>query len=347
MTRSAERAPRRRVQILTRGLLLAAGAATLAIMLWRIDWREPMHLVARGGPAMLTVPLSQLLLVALSTQGWRVLLRAGQVDRPWPLLYWLRLLADSINQLLPVAQLGGEWLRAHALGHARVPRPLAYASVLADMSIAVLTLVLSIATGLGALALRGGLPEAAGMLAGIAAFAMLLTGALIALQRGMLAAALKLCARLVPIAGGHGARRLATTTDSALRALYGDRRSLLCAAGWHYAAWVGGALQTWMALRLLGVDASLGDALIVEAVGQAMRNAGSFIPGSLGAHEAGYVLGSTLAGLPAAAGLALPMLRRLRDLATGLPVLLIWQVRNPLRAKRNEAIPAVQDAAAS
>lgn len=347
MTTRPVHAARQRLRILTRVLLLTAGGAALTIMLWQIDWREPLRLIAQVGPVLLLIPLSQLLLVALSTQAWRVVLRAGNVGRPWASLYWLRLLADSTNQLLPVAQVGGEWLRAHALGRAQVPRPLAYASVIVDMSLTVLTLVVFIGVGLGVLALRGGTLDLAGMLIGVSVFAVLLSGAVLAQRRGTLAAVVRRGARMLRVAGGHGAWRLTMMTDGALRALYGARRSLLCAAAWHCASWVGGAAQSWLALRLLGMQVGLLDALIIEAVGQAVRNAGGFIPGSLGAHEAGYVLGCTLAGLPPAPGFALPVLRRLRDLVIGLPVLLFWQLRNPGRGQRGEAFGAAKERMAS
>lgn len=308
-------------------VLLGIGIMALALVMRQIDWRESMRLLANVGPALLLVPLSQLLLVVFSTQAWRVLLLTQGEAPGFRSLYWLRLLGDVTNQLLPVAQVGGEWLRAHLLGRRGITPALAYASVLVDMSIIMLTLALLIITGIAVLWWQGGRDEAGALLAGVLVFAAIGIGSMLAQRRGIIGVLASLASRLLPIDGLAGMNGLAASIDQWLRHLYGSPRGILASAAWQSLSWTGGLLQTWMILRLLGVDASLGEALIVETVGQALRNAGGFIPGALGAMEAGYVLGCGLAGLPTAPGLALPLIRRLRDLAIGVPVLCAWQFR--------------------
>jgi putative membrane protein len=306
-------------------LLLIVGIGAVALLLARIDWRESLRLVGSVGAGLLLVPASQLLIVVASTVAWRRLL--PHTAPGIPTLYWLRLLADVVNQLLPAAQIGGDWVRAHGLVRRGVPAPFAYASVLVDMSIIMLTLVTMIVAGLLLAWLAGSATEVKSIVAGVAIFTAIAAAAVLAQRRGIVGVLVSLSARLLPVGLARDSGTFASAIDAALKSLYDDHRRVFANGAWQALAWLGGVLQTWMILRLLGVDAGLGDALIVEAVGQALRNAGGLIPGAVGAMEAGYVFGCSLAGLPEAAGLAVPLVRRLRDLSIGLPVLAVWRLR--------------------
>jgi len=50
------------------------------------------------------------------------------------------------------------------------------------------------------------------------------------------------------------------------------------------------------------------------------------IPNALGVQEAAYTVLSPLFGVGAEFGLAVSLLKRARDIAIGVPTLLIWQV---------------------
>ena len=59
-----------------------------------------------------------------------------------------------------------------------------------------------------------------------------------------------------------------------------------------------------------------------------------FIPAAIGIQEAGYAALVPLFGLAPETGLAISILRRARDIAVGVPVLLIWQLVEARRARR-------------
>ena len=62
-----------------------------------------------------------------------------------------------------------------------------------------------------------------------------------------------------------------------------------------------------------------------------MRSGAFLIPGALGAQEVGYAALAPLVGLPPEIALALSLLKRARELAIGVPVLLVWQWREARR----------------
>jgi uncharacterized membrane protein YbhN (UPF0104 family) len=66
------------------------------------------------------------------------------------------------------------------------------------------------------------------------------------------------------------------------------------------------------------------DAYILESLGSGVRAAAFMVPGALGALEGSYLLFGALFGLPADTALAISLSKRVRELALGLPGLLVW-----------------------
>jgi hypothetical protein len=71
----------------------------------------------------------------------------------------------------------------------------------------------------------------------------------------------------------------------------------------------------------------------------AARSAAIFIPNALGIQEAAYAMLMPLFGLTASVGLALSLLKRARDIAIGVPILLVWQAAEGGRAFHNTPAP--------
>ena len=63
----------------------------------------------------------------------------------------------------------------------------------------------------------------------------------------------------------------------------------------------------------------------VASLGQGVHSAAFLVPGALGALEGGFVLFGALLGVPADIALAISLAKRVRELALGLPGLIVWQ----------------------
>ena len=91
------------------------------------------------------------------------------------------------------------------------------------------------------------------------------------------------------------------------------------------AGWIASALGTWLILWLIDRPLPLASVIAIESLLFAIKNAAFVVPAGLGVQEGAYALLGPLFGLPADAALALSLLKRGRDIAIGVPVLLIWQ----------------------
>jgi hypothetical protein len=65
---------------------------------------------------------------------------------------------------------------------------------------------------------------------------------------------------------------------------------------------------------------------MLESLIQAVRSAAFFMPGALGVQEGGLILLGAVVGLGPEVALALSLIKRIRELAVGLPALLAWQM---------------------
>ena len=95
-----------------------------------------------------------------------------------------------------------------------------------------------------------------------------------------------------------------------------------------------GAGEAWVGLWFMGHALLWSDALILESLAFALRTAAFAVPARLGVQEGGYVVLGALFGLSPEVALALSLLKRARELSTGLPCLIVWQ---SLEARRDLA----------
>jgi putative membrane protein len=204
--------------------------------------------------------------------------------------------------------------------------PAAAATVIAGMTVCVVTQIIFTLAGLALLIRRNGSSDLLWpALGGTAIFAVAIA-AFYGIQRVGIFRILSGMARYVlrsdswnkMLAGG-------ASLDAELRALYARRRPLLESALWNLLVWTTGTLEVWVALRAMGIHASFADAFILESASQAIRSAFFIVPGALGVQEGGYVVIGAMLGIDAPAALALALIRRAREIAFGIPGVIAWQ----------------------
>ena len=110
-----------------------------------------------------------------------------------------------------------------------------------------------------------------------------------------------------------------------IQSIYRHHKRILAAGGLHLAGWVVGAGEAFVGLYFMGHAIAWSDALILESIAFALRTAAFFVPSRLGVQEGGYILLGALFGLSPDVALALSLLKRGREIATGLPCLVLWQ----------------------
>jgi putative membrane protein len=236
---------------------------------------------------------------------------------------WGRMVRDSAASCLPFSPVGGFVLGARAVVLCGVSTSAASLSTVADLTAEFVAEILFLIIGLViVLGSSHGLtlPVEAGIAAAIVGGA-----ATLRLQQH----AVPLCLRL-----GRRLRRQwfppdaadDAGSDLALTALFGDGRRVLAGTLLHLLGWIAKGAGNWIAFALVGHPIDMASALALEALLHAMLAVAILVPGYAGVQEAGYAGLGTLFGAPPEISISVSLLRRARDLALGLPILLLWQM---------------------
>ena len=277
--------------------------------------------VGWGGFALLC--LYALALFALLGSAWYVLQPKSSRIGPGVFI-WGRMVRDAAAEVLPFSQIGGMVFGARVAILHGVSPPLSFASMVVDVTTEMLAQIAYIALGvviLGAYAPRTSFTASLTTVVVIGLSVAALAGGLfLALQRFGHRLTEKLAARLLPRAVGTTA-----AVGAALDAVYDSPVRVGFSAALHLAAWIASAFGTWIAFRLIGVRADLASVMAIESLVYATRSAAAFVPNALGVQEAAYAVLAPLFGIGAEFGLAVSLLKRARDIALGVPILLIWQ----------------------
>lgn len=306
---------------MTRPAIVATliGLTLAATLLATNDLPGIVAALRHAGWAIVIVVALHMPQTLFSALGWGRLIERDPPPAPG-LLYRLRWVRESVNALLPVAQIGGDVVRARLIARRGVPLPLAAASSVADLSLEMATQIVFTLFGI---ALLLGNPRAGDLLplaGGVAVAGGAVAVTFVAAQRFGL---FRLIERGAARWFGGGFAGLAGVHE-ALAAIYRRPRRLWVSSGWHLASWLFGCVETYAALRVLGIGASLRDAAVIESLAHAVRGLGFLVPGALGVQEGGYVLICAMFGIAPAQALALSLVRRIRELALGLPGLIAW-----------------------
>ncbi len=233
----------------------------------------------------------------------------------------IRMIREAVNSLLPTAQLGGNLVGIRMLAQRGVPTISAAAGTTIDVTIEAVTQLAFALIGIALLARLAGDTDWAqwvqggvlAMAAGIAAF--------ILLQQAIGLRLLNWLARRIP--------RFPLDAATRVFAALAERRRhpglLARATALQFLALILGIGETWLVLTAMGRETSLAEALVLESLGLAVRGASFMVPAGLGVQEAGFVLLGGLLGIPPEQAIALSMVKRVRELAFGLPALAMWQ----------------------
>lgn len=275
------------------------------------------------------VHVPQIFFTALA---WRALLPPEQRP-PIATMMALRWYREAANALLPAGAILGQAAAARLLARQGVPGDMAGATATVDITIEAVSQLFFTLAGIFLLLVgreTGGLAGFA--LAGLG-IALAGAAAMVAVQRRLPLALLE--RGLARLARRWPAIRPDAIRDfqAAILALHANWSRLAAATLFHTISWVLGAVEIAAVLWLLGHPITLADALVVEALAQALRNAGFLLPGALAVQEGAIIGAAALVGVPAAAALAVALVRRSREVVFSLPGLLAWQ-RAEARAGR-------------
>ncbi|HYW03715.1 MAG TPA: lysylphosphatidylglycerol synthase domain-containing protein [Gammaproteobacteria bacterium] len=306
-------------------LITLAGIAVSIATIFHEGARQILWILSLAGwPILLLAPL-HVAAIGLDAKGWEQLL-SGYDRRPGlTFLTWAAVIRDSIDALLPVVRVGGDFAGIDMLCARGIALPASAASVVAEVVITLIAQALFTLIGT-VLLLAGGkpMPWIASAVAGAMALSIPFALGVIAVQRhvrvfGGLGRTVHYLFRL-----RLGAVEKVGRIDDELATLYRRYGILALSCLWELAGLIVTGAEVWLALALMGHPVPPADALVIESFWQALRSIAFVVPAALGVQELGLVAFGSLVGLAPDVSLALSLAKRLRDVTVGVPALLSW-----------------------
>jgi uncharacterized membrane protein YbhN (UPF0104 family) len=330
----------------------SAGMALAVLILWlafhEVQASRVAQLLVGIGLWIIVIPLPQLVSFSCETLGWR---RAfgllGRRVRLLPLLR-VRISTDALTHSLPAGVLLCESTTPFLLrGYCHVP----FAEGIAATAARKYLLLVSQAIYVALIFLFGfstlrqssvGIIGSAGLPWIVAAISLLLalaaSGVSAGLQHGAVVSRVHALLRRVPIQSWRSfleeKRARFTQTDSEMARFFGaSRLRKTPAALWFLAGWISESLETYLILRLLGVELSFTAVASFEVILAFLRHTLVFLPAGLGVQDAGYAAFLAALGVPNAlhVGAAFVVLKRSKEVlwaALGYALLLAARGRS-------------------
>ncbi|NNC23588.1 hypothetical protein HKX42_07040 [Salinisphaera sp. USBA-960] len=321
-------------------LLALAGLGLTGYLIANIGADQIGAAISLVGTGFIWLVLARLLAVGLDAAGWHVLVTPFDRARRAGLtvVMWIALVREGVARLLPVASLGGDIVGIRLLNLRGVPASGSIASVVVEI---VVTLIAQFMfTGLGLalflLWLHPGPTVNKFALALLAASPIPLVLVFILRRFRVFERGQRLASRLL-----GGDTRLAqllpdgAQLDTDIRRLIDNAGRLASSIVLQLAGMIAGGLEIWLITWLLGDPIGPLAAVALESIVLAARHLAFFIPAGLGIQETGFVIFGQMLGLEPDSALAISLIRRIREVITGAPMLVTWQIAE-LRAARRQ-----------
>ncbi len=306
-------------------ILFVAGVTALVGIILYFGIDDVFSALQLAGWGLLLVAASHAAPLIIDSVAWRLLFLGREKPSYW-LLVKARWVGESINSLLPAAQVGGDLVRARMLAVRGYPVSEAGASVFVEITLALVTQLIFAIVGIGLLLYLGEkalIKESAFAVAVMSTLAVLF---IMVQKRGFWGKLLNFMSVIISRDKLEELALDARALDEAIFSLYHRKAIILHSCFWRLLGWFSGTLEVWIALHFMGAGTSVLEAILLESLGQVVRGVAFLVPGAFGVQEGGFVLLGSLIGLSPELALGMSLAKRFRELSLGIPGLVMWQI---------------------
>ena len=302
-----------------RVILLTAGLALFAWFIQRTGWADIRDTFGKLGLWMFVALIPYAIVFTIDCVGWRFTFGPGTLkDIPFRVVWSIRLIGESINNVIPSMYVGGEAVKVGLLKRHGVPVVTAASAAVrakTAQSVAQSTFI-AMGAAVAAVALPTGNTEIKWAFAAIALLAFTCMALLFRIQRH------GLCATLIGWVRRLGFRLKSLEPkeekirqlDDEIYVFYNrDKKYFRWCTLTYLAGWMFDTVEIMVVAHLLGAHVTWADAFAIEAFISVARGFNTVVPGALGVQEFSVVGLFTLFGHGHELGAQYAVVRRGRD----------------------------------
>jgi putative membrane protein len=315
-------------------LLGLCGGALLIALLIREGVGQVGSAIAQVGWGLLALTLYHLLQILSDAAGWLALIPKEE-RVPLTNSFFLHWICESINNLLPTGRIGGDIVMTRVAALWGIPLKTATAVMIVDITIGIVAKIIYVVVACGLLIAATGRADLVRPALVAVITGALAAGGFYAVQRlGIFRWSAALASRLAKSPEWDSLVQSGEAFDEMIRLVYSRRSGVAGCSFFWFLSWFIASGEIWFALWALGLRSSFATAMILESAALAIRGAAFLVPGAVGVQEGGYILLGNLLGIPGEIALALSLIRRVRELALGIPGLIGWHLIEATRLLR-------------
>ena len=306
-------------------VLLLGGLVLLVSLVYELGPAALFANVRLVGWGFAPIVLQESFSYFVNTLGWRAAFGRPRPSIPFRRLIAARIAGDAVNYVTPTATLGGEFVRTRYLS-GQASNTALVASVAVAKLAQTIGQIVFIIVGLIIIVDETPLPAALrqGLLIGLGAFVTLAVLLVLGQRRGMFAPLWRTAQRVGLPGAPEFTRRLQRLDEEIAHFHSNANGDFILSVACFTAGWFWGVVEVYLILSFLDVPVNLHRALTIEVLSAAINGMLFFVPGKLGTEEGGKVLIFTILGLDPAKGLAMGIIRRMRELSwAGVGLLLL------------------------
>jgi uncharacterized protein (TIRG00374 family) len=306
---------------------LAGGLLLFLILVWRVGPGAIGQVLWKAGWALPLVFVPYVLVIACEALGWRLAFPADHHSLRFQDLVRLTVASKSVQLLTPSITQAGEFMKVHLLRMTGVKVDIGAASVVVAKIAITIAELLFIGFGLTfALCYMTVEPIIAMSVAmGIVVMGVGVVVVLVWQRIGLFRPLIWVSRRIGALAAFVGRHeKLLSSTENIVREHLGEKRRFGFSCLWFFMGWAAGIVEAWAFLGILGLPYDMSSAILIQVWSVIVTRLTTFIPGNLGAHEAGIVMVFSFLGFSPEGAMAFAILRRVRQLgwiAVGLAYL--------------------------
>ncbi|MCZ6526658.1 MAG: lysylphosphatidylglycerol synthase domain-containing protein [Gammaproteobacteria bacterium] len=301
------------MKLLTRIGLTAGLLLLVCLLIWQ-GVMDVVQLLVTSGWGLLWLPLAWLPNFLPATYAWWLLFKREQSPNFMQALLamWM---GRSVNNLLPVATIGGEVAKARLVSLWACKGTDASASVIVDKTVQVLAVLVWGLAGVSLL-LSSSLDDQLALiaLAGFAVLALCVTGFFMFQKAGMIGILTRLGGKLIKTDSWEGISLSAETVDATVLEIYNRKTNFVLAVCFKVMGLVLQTAEVWLACYLLGHPIGLVEALMLKSLTSTLSDVAFVIPNAYGIQEGAFIVIGALIGLTPDVSLAVSLAIRIKDL---------------------------------
>jgi glycosyltransferase 2 family protein len=302
--------------------LLFAGLFALFLIVWHIGPDRIYDAAAQLGPvALLAMLIPSAMMYAVEAYSWKVTFGPSGKGIPFWRVFAIKTAGEVVNLTTPAGYIGGEPLKAYLLTKHHVPMVEGLASVVIAKTTKTIAEVLFILLGITLVFWRTDSDGSLGqtVVAALVSVSLLLlvTASLVFAQRkGFFTWLLEFTRRIgLKIRFLEAREEQLRSLDRMILEYYRhNRRAVYSSTGLFFISWMAEALEVYIIIWYLGGPALVLSAISINALSVFIKGSTFFIPGSLGAQDAGNLFLLKDFGYSDVAGVTFALLRRFREL---------------------------------